>query len=60
MMVLNDLSRAFTTVSREVLLEKLHYYGVPDILYKFLKLYIEDRKQTVDSNGTMSEISCGA
>lgn len=54
-MVLNDLSKAFDTVPHRLLLEKLYYYGVRGTSYKLLKSYIEDRKQAVSWNNTMSE-----
>ena len=40
-----DLSKAFDTLNFDILLYKLHYYGITDIALKFLKSCMSNRKQ---------------
>ena len=57
-----DLKKAFDTVSHDMLLEKLEYYGVRGVALKWLGSYFSDRKQFVSVNGVSSEIlhiKCG-
>ena len=42
-----DLSKAFDTLNFDILLYKLHYYGITNIALKLLKSYISNRKQYV-------------
>ena len=45
-----DLSKAFDTPNLDILLYKLHYYGIRDIALKVMKSYISNRKQYVKYN----------
>ena len=57
-----DLSKAFDTLTFEVLLYKLKYYGVTDTAFDLLKSYLTNRKQYVVFDGCQSEhveIYCG-
>ena len=50
-----DLSKAFDTLTFEVLLYKLKYYGVTDTAFDLLKSYLTNRKQYVVFDGCQSE-----
>ena len=57
-----DLRKAFDTVNREILLNKLEHYGIRASMLKWLKSYLFDRKQFVSFNGESSELlvnKCG-
>ena len=43
-----DLSKAFDTISREMLIHKLSVYGFRGITNSFLSSYLSDRKQYVN------------
>ena len=45
-----DLSKAFDTLNFDILLYRLHYYGVTDIALKLVKSYMSNRKQYVKYN----------
>ena len=45
-----DLSKAFDTLNFDILLYKLHYYGITDIALKLLNSYMSNRKQYVKYN----------
>ena len=50
-----DLSKAFDTLSFDILLHKLNYYGVKGNAFKFLKNYLTNQKQYVVFNIQNSE-----
>ena len=50
-----DLSKAFDTLTFEVLLYKVKYYGVTDTAFDLLKSYLTNRKQYVVFDGGQSE-----
>ena len=54
LVLLYDLSAAFDTVSHETLLSKLKLYGFDTVAMKWMKSYLEERKQTVTVCGKMS------
>ena len=57
-----DLSKAFESICRNLLLAKLRAYGVGDGATKFLRSYLTDRKQRVKVNGVFSDwlpVRCG-
>ena len=43
--VLLDFQKAFNTVNHIILLKKLEHYGIPDKSNKWLRSFLEDRKQ---------------
>ena len=53
--VLIDLSNAFDTLNRDILLSKLGYYGVPGVELRLLSNYLSDRVQYVKYLGAISQ-----
>ena len=51
-----DFSKAFDTLNFDILLYKLHYYGIRVIALKLLKSYISNRKQYVKYNVNESRL----
>ena len=49
-----DLQKAFDTVSHDILLKKLHFYGVRGLGYNWFKSYISDRFQYSEILGSKS------
>ena len=57
-----DLRKAFDTINHEILLQKLHYYGIRGLPLHWFKSYLSDRQQTVTINNVFSSyrsIECG-
>jgi len=57
--VLLDLKRAFETIDREKLIEKLRLYGISGMALKWIVSYMTDRSQVVNIDGvSSSEMPC--
>ena len=57
-----DFAKAFDTVNKNILLQKLNAYGVRGIAHDWFKSYLKDRKQMVKLGNILSEsktIMCG-
>ena len=52
-----DLSKAFDTLSFDVLISKFRYYGVTDTQLRLLISYLTNRKQYVVFNNQESDIT---
>ncbi|XP_039311711.1 uncharacterized protein LOC120359162 [Solenopsis invicta] len=51
-----DLKRAFETIDRERLLEKMYQYGIRGMTLEWFKSYLNNRKQQVRSNQIWSKL----
>ena len=51
-----DLSKAFDTLDHEILLNKLHYYGIRNNSLNWFQSYLTDRKQYIQYDETSSEM----
>jgi hypothetical protein len=57
-----DLSKAFDVISHDILLSKLHCYGIRGIAHDWFKTYLADRVLYVEIDGHKSsrcQIKCG-
>ena len=53
-----DLKKAFDTVNRKILLDKLFIYGIRGNILKWFKSYLNERQQYVNFQGTESQMKC--
>ena len=58
-----DLKKAFDTVNHDIIIQKLHCYGITGDELKFFRSYLSNRKQCCSNNGRVSDYediaSCG-
>ncbi|XP_039275979.1 uncharacterized protein LOC120349609 [Nilaparvata lugens] len=54
-LVMCDLTKAFDCVSHNILLNKLHRYGIGDSAWSMVADYLSDRRQVVSVMGTTFE-----
>jgi retron-type reverse transcriptase len=57
-----DLSKAFDTIDHSLLLKKLYSYGIRGLAYDYIKSYLSNRLQYVETHGMSSSllsITCG-
>ena len=54
--IYSDSKKVFNTVQHQILLEKLHYYGIQGIALDWFNSYLSNRKQLVLTNGIKSDI----
>lgn len=51
-----DLRRAFETIDRTILINKLQYYGIQGVALQWFTDYLTNRAQVTNYNGTTSEV----
>ena len=51
-----DLKKAFDTVDHQILLDKMHFYGITGHAHKWFSSHLDNRKQCCRVNGTTSSI----
>ena len=57
-----DIRKAFDTVNHQILLYKLHSYGIGDGELLFIRSYLQNRTQCYSVNGeisTLQTVTCG-
>ena len=57
-----DIRKAFDTVNHQILLDKLHCYGIGDGELLFFRSYLQNRTQCCSVNGqisTLQTVTCG-
>ena len=57
-----DLSKAFDTINYDILLKKLHRYGIRGVVYDWFVSHLSERSQYVsflNHNSAQLKISCG-
>ena len=57
-----DIRKAFDTVNHQILLDKMHCYGVRDGELLFFRSYLQNRTQCCSVNGhilTLQKVTCG-
>ena len=57
-----DLSKAFDTINHDILIQKLHFYGIRGICNKWFLNYLTERKQYIeieDVKSSLQNISFG-
>ena len=50
-----DLSKAFDCLSHSILLDKLKFYGINEMPYNLMKIYLENRKEFVQFDSYSSK-----
>ena len=55
MLLLLDLKKAFDTVDRDILLCKLHLYGISGVTHKCFPSFLDNHTQMYIVNGSLSE-----
>ena len=57
-----DFAKAFDTVNHDILIAKLHHYGIRGLPQQWLKSYLENRKQCVQigmAHSNFETVQCG-
>ena len=57
-----DLKKAFDTLNHDIIIKKLHCYGITGDELKFFRSHVSNRKQCCSDSGRVSDyedIACG-
>ena len=54
-----DIRKAFDAVNHQILLDKLHCYGIGDGELLFFRSYLQNRTRCCSVNGQISTVTCG-